>query len=353
MRIPERSIAGTGLFALDVILRLDGSAASPALGGSAGNVLAILGALGWASTPVGVIGDDAAARTILGDFERVGADVRHLRRSCKGSTPVVFQHQLQSADATHRFSFACPACGTRRRPWWDEEHWLADHAETLPAARVFYLDRPTHLGVKLAERYARQGTVVVFEPSAVGDDAELFARAVKTAGIVKYSDERLDGLKSFDLSPGAVEIQTRGAQGLRFRISQAQRSWSYLSAFRMPYVHDTAGAGDWCTAGLLFEMFSPSNTLSNSEAMLARGLAFGQALSTLNCMTEGARGLLATWSADRIVQTAHELANQRLQAGSESGHHHEYHLSELADDIGQQARSGSSRANGFDCCALF
>lgn len=350
MRIPERSIAGTGLFALDVVLRLDGSAASPSLGGSAGNVLAILGALGWSSTPVGVIGDDAAARTIVSDFERVGADVRHLRRSCKGSTPVVFQHQLESAEATHRFSFACPACGTRRRPWWDEEHWLTDLGEALPAARVFYLDRPTRLGVKLAERYARQGTVVVFEPSAIGDDTDLFARALKTAGIVKYSDERLDGL-GFDLSPGTVEIQTRGAQGLRFRISRAQRSWSYLSAFRLPYVHDTAGAGDWCTAGLLFEMFSQSSTSPKSEAMLARGLAFGQALSTLNCMTEGARGLLATWSADRIVQAARELAKQRLQADSESVRHHESHLSELAGDIGQQARSDSSRANGFDCCS--
>ena len=218
--LPHR-IVGTGLFALDVIVRSDGMTAPPTLGGSAGNVLWILGALGWKATPVGILGEDAAARTVQGDFERIEADTRFMLRSTKRSTPVIFQHQLAATDgvprATHRFTFTCPACGARRWPYWDDESAFADVQSSLPPASVFFLDRPTRLGVALAEHYAHSGTVVFFEPSALGDEPGLFARALRCAHIVKYADDRINGLKDFDLQPEAVEIQTRGADGLRFR----------------------------------------------------------------------------------------------------------------------------------------
>jgi len=203
-------IVGTGLFALDVIVRRDGSTAPPTLGGSAGNVLWILGALGWKTTPVGVLGDDSASRMVQSDFERVDADTRFLLRSSGRSTPVIFQHQLELTDrapgATHRFTFTCPACGTKRGPLWDDESALADADSPLPSAGVFFLDRPTRLGVSLAERYAEDGTVVVFEPSTMGNDLELFARAVRCASIVKYANDRIADLSNFDLRPHAVVL---------------------------------------------------------------------------------------------------------------------------------------------------
>ena len=138
-----------------MIVRLDGSKATPSLGGSAGNVLSILGAFGWGAAPVGVLGDDFAGHAIRRDFERVGADTRLLRRSVARCTPVVFQQQLdkQSAqnDATHRFTFACPDCGGLRRPHWDDDPEFLDVRADLPSASVFYLDRPTRLGVAVAE----------------------------------------------------------------------------------------------------------------------------------------------------------------------------------------------------------
>lgn len=351
------TIAGTGLFALDVVLRLDGSMASPRLGGSAGNVLAILGAFGWSTVPVGLLGDDLAAEMICRDFSLVGADTKWLLRSNTCTTPVIFQHQLKSvsgqAGATHRFTFACPSCGTRRRPRWE------DHAESLlpvhgapPAASAFYLDRPTRLGVRLAEHYARQGATVVFEPSAVGDDEDLFACAVRVASIVKYADERLPGLSAFELGPGAVEIQTRGADGLRFRSSGGGSSWTELGAYRLPRVHDTAGAGDWCTAGLLFELFSHRGAPRRIDTeVLSRGLAFGQVLATLNCFTEGARGLLAAWAPERIVRAARELADARLRSAQGATPMHDSELQDLANDVSRSVRSNGSDANGFYCCS--
>lgn len=294
---------------------------------------------------------------ICRDFRLVGADTNWLLRSSTRTTPVIFQHQLTPTGghvgATHRFTFACPSCGTRRRPHWE------DHAESTlpahgapPAASVFYLDRPTRLGVRLAEHYARQGATVVFEPSAVGDDEDLFARAVRVARIVKYADERLPGLSAFELGAGSVEIQTRGADGLRFRASDGGSSWTELGAYRLPRVHDTAGAGDWCTAGLLFELFSHRGAPRPVDTeMLSRGLAFGQVLATLNCVTEGARGLLAAWAPDRIVRAARELADARLRSTQGTTPVHDAELQDLANDVSRSARSSGSDANGFYCCA--
>ena len=352
MRTAFPSIAGTGLFALDVIVRQDGSNASPSLGGSAGNVLSILGALGWSSAPVGVLGDDLAGHAIRRDFERVGADTRLLRRSEARCTPVIFQHQLDRqavhGDATHRFSFACPTCGGRRRPQWDDDPEFSDVRADLPQASVFYFDRPTRLGVEVAEQYASRGAVVVFEPSAIGGDVGLFARAACVAHIVKYADERLGDLGAYHLRADGIEIQTRGSHGLRFRSGATDRSWNYLPAYRLPFIHDTAGAGDWCTAGMLYELFGASVTsLCIGRNEIEHALAFGQALSTLNCMTEGARGLLATWPPELIVRTARTVAHKRTESGQSVDHA----FRSFAHDVGQKSVATASRGDWFGCCS--
>ncbi len=342
-------------------MRRDGSTAPPTLGGSAGNVLWILGALGWKSTPVGVLGDDSASRMVQSDFERVDADTRFLLRSSSRNTPVIFQHQLELSDrepgTTHRFTFTCPSCGTKRGPLWDDESALADAKSLLPPAGVFFLDRPTRLGVALAERYAKDGALVVFEPSTMGDDLELFARAVRCASIVKYANDRITDLSDFDLRPHAIEIQTCGPDGLRFRTSSLDDRWIRLGAYELPYMQDTAGAGDWCTAGLIFDLFrrSPELRTEMNYNALARALAFGQALSTLNCMAEGARGLLSAWTPSRAIRAARDLSEarvnglriQQLQCASRVS---EPRLNLFADEVTQWFMSTVSSADGVGCC---
>lgn len=359
MKTLQHRIVGTGLFALDVIVRTDGKSAPPALGGSAGNVLSILGALGWQATPVGSLGEDQPAKTVFHDFEAIGADLRFLRRSHERCTPVIFQHQAEATGGgTHRFSFACPTCGMRRRPHWEgSESFAAMHA-ALPATTVFFLDRPTRLGVTLAEHYAQTGAVVVFEPSAIGDDPSLFARAVRCARVIKYADDRIEDLNGFDLQSGAVEIQTRGAEGLRFRAPSLDPRWIHLGAYDLPYLHDTAGAGDWCTAGMIYHLFSRElgrHSVVDYNA-LTSALSFGQSLSTLNCMTEGARGLLAAWSPARIVSAARKLSEARMTAFrcrdmDTSAKFSMPVLADFADEVSQWWMAPSSRFDDLGCCS--
>ncbi|MBP5089233.1 hypothetical protein HUS91_27475 [Pseudomonas chlororaphis] len=310
-------IVGTGLFALDVILDTDSRRLGSALGGSSGNVLSILGALGWTATPVTRFGRDCMGQQLHHELKEIGADLRFVDLSASHRTNVIYQHQLASSDGdfgTHRFSFACPSCGEKHRPVVDcgsdlVHKVLAGQAST----DVFYLDRPTREGYDLARSYRASGAMVVFEPSTEGDDPELFSAILKHSHIVKYAEERFQSLSLRIPDSVAVEIQTLGEKGLRFRSVCSDSSWRHLDAFRISRVQDTAGAGDWCTAGLLFSLLQrpPQDWRSIQLLELASALSFGQALSSLNCLTRGARGLLQALDVPEILALAGGLCDGR------------------------------------------
>lgn len=359
MRALTNSIAGTGLFALDVVVRVDGTRAKPSLGGSAGNVLSILGALGWNAAPIGTIGDDAAGAVLANEFADVGADLRLLKRSKTCWTPVVYQHQLADSESfTHRFTFACPACGRRRRPQWDDEECWLNVVAGSPSAGVFFLDRPTRMGVALARHYRESGALVVFEPSAFGDDSSLFESALAVAHVVKYADDRLAEVGSAGRLSHCVEIQTLGAKGLRLRLPSMKRTWFSMEAYSLPYIRDTAGAGDWCTAGMIFELFRLGGMSKIADAeVLLRALAFGQALSSLNCLTEGARGLLSAWSVGKIECKARELSDARLSRFLSASRRASVRMNSFAlcESFADQELQAAPKHSGADvpCCVTW
>jgi fructokinase len=191
----------------------------------------------------------------------------------------------------------------------------------------------------------------------MGNDLELFARAVRCASIVKYAHDRIADLSNFDLRPHAVEIQTCGPDGLRFRASSLGDSWISLGAYELPFISDTAGAGDWCTAGLIFYLFerSPELRTEIDYDTLARALAFGQALSSLNCMAEGARGLLSAWTPGRIIRAARDLSDARVNGLRSQQPQCESRVSEprlniFADEVMQWFTATVSNADGVGCC---
>ncbi|NWD71776.1 hypothetical protein HX870_29640 [Pseudomonas gingeri] len=310
-------IVGTGLFALDVILDTDSRRLGSALGGSSGNVLSILGALGWMATPVTRFGRDYMGQQLHHELEEIGADLRFVDLSPSHRTNVIYQHQLTSSDGdfgTHRFSFVCPSCGEKHRPVVDCGSDLVHKALAGQASTdVFYLDRPTREGYELACSYRASGAMVVFEPSLEGDDPELFSAILEHSHIVKYAEERFQSLSLRLPDSVAVEIQTLGGKGLRFRSVCSDSSWQHLDAFSVPHVQDTAGAGDWCTAGLLFSLLQrpPGDWRSIQLRELASALSFGQALSSLNCLTRGARGLLQVLDVPEILALAKGLCISR------------------------------------------
>ncbi|MFT4435045.1 PfkB family carbohydrate kinase [Caballeronia sp. 15715] len=294
------------MLALDVLLGEGKSSLRAELGGSAGNVLAILAFLGWSSVPVARLGDDVAGKRIRREFEVLRADTRFLKHEHQAHTPVVYQSP-GDRDCTHKFSFSCPFCGLKRG-FAAEDGDAHCHTVLRQIERpdVFYFDRVTDGSLSLAESYRRRGALVVFEPSAVATDTADFQRAIDACHVLKYADERIAELAAFDCSSVEVVIQTLGAQGLRFRVASEMPagSWRTLAAFKVPHIRDTAGAGDWCTAGLLYALHDARSSPELRTSTVAASLRFGQALAALNCMHLGARGLARFEPRDKLQALA-------------------------------------------------
>lgn len=347
------TIVGTGLVALDVLMNDDPANVETALGGSAGNVLAILGHLGWSSMPIAQLGMDAAAVRIAIEFRSLGADTRFLLQSEQLSTPVVYQYPGKSTHS-HEFSFRCPHCGLKRGfvPPADDGTAMSK-LRTVRAPDVFYFDRITPWALELAERYREMGSLVMFEPSTIGSDLDAFRRGIRAAHVVKYADDRIADIEGIDLSSVDIEIQTHGKQGLQFRLADHPTAWHHLSAFDVPYVADTAGAGDWCTSGFLYALvgsiFESRGSARLSSRRVKESLRFGQILAALNCMEKGARGLARRHPSETLVKLAASIRNSMsdTQARTVKVNYGETDLS--------QSASTSQSLNSFMalCCEPF
>lgn len=155
----------------------------------------------------------------------------------------------------------------------------------------------------------------MFEPSELNVNENDMRLAISLAHIIKYADDRIADLANFDLSNVNVEIQTMGVKGLRFRAPSLTLDWVELRSINVPFIADTAGAGDWCSAGFLYYLFDLNNNPTPqifSHNLLSNALKFGQALSSLNCMYDGARGLMRHRSAVYIIRAALALNKDRL-----------------------------------------
>ncbi|WP_433934233.1 PfkB family carbohydrate kinase [Sorangium cellulosum] len=291
-------IVGTGLIALDVVFQGDADAiVRQCAGGTTGNVLTILRYLGWKSVPVARLADDRARAVVQADLMRWGVDVRFLGLAPQTPTPIIVERVLrtENGEAVHRFSWTCPCCGA----WLPRYRPVGARASEqvvseIPVPTVFFFDRPSPGAVALARNYAAAGALVMFEPSASGDRAA-FEPALAIADIVKYSEQRFAKLPAHRPSGGRrLEIQTLGVDGLRYRIGTGRRagSWRHLPAIAARDVSDTAGAGDWCTAGLLTQVAAGARSgfAEVGDEEVEAALRYGQALSAWNCRFEGARG---------------------------------------------------------------
>jgi fructokinase len=290
---------GTGLIALDVVV-MEGDPSEPLLmtGGTCGNVLLALSYLGFRVAPICRLDDDAAAELIQEEFRAWGADTTYVSVGDDGSTPVIFQTIRPNPGGvpTHSFSWRCPSCG-KRFPAYKPA--LASTAEAIaaemPSPRVFFFDRVNRGALVLAEKASKLGALVVFEPSSVGDYG-LFKEAWAMSHVVKYSHERLADLPDLEFGVNQLlQIETLGAEGLRYRARFGNRvtsPWKSLEALQTSTLLDTAGAGDWCTAGLIHRLGRDGAEGCRAAKPLdvEGALRYGQALASWNCGFVGARG---------------------------------------------------------------
>jgi fructokinase len=136
--------------------------------------------------------------------------------------------------------------------------------------------------------------MVVFEPSSESDP-NLLSEALAAAHIVKVASDRLSGNEVvLKAKTPLLLIETRGAAGLRYSHTPAggRRAWKTLPAFRSGTFRDSAGAGDWCTAGIISTLgtIGPDGLAKTSPGDVQSALLRGQAMAAWTCRYDGARG---------------------------------------------------------------
>ena len=316
--------SGTGLIALDVLIRGRSKSWPATVGGSCANVLTILSYLGWESYPIAYLGDDEAAKLILRDFARWRVKTSFVSLGRKGGTPIIIERlEREHGLASHKFEFTCPNCNSRlprNRPV--PLHVASKLMPNLPKAAVFYFDRVSRSALQFASLQRRNGSLIVFEPASLRTDG-IFQKCLRIAHVVKYSYEQIEKIRS--THPIPLEIQTLGAEGLRYRYSLSvgsRQEWQKLPIFHVFRHVDSAGAVDWCTAGIIHFLgrFGAKSLEAVPKEQLEYGLKFGQALAALNCSYEGPRGLMyQKTSTDALREIALLLNGNPLEQSGKIG----------------------------------
>ena len=292
-------VIGTGLLALDIVFSADDAMAPQFYaGGTCGNVLVILSYLGWKSYPVARLNEDAASGYVVKDLKRwaVQLDWAMTKPSC--NTPIVVQRIKRNTDGkvSHHFKWTCPTCGAWL-PGYAAIHARAAQAiiEAPKKPNVFFFDRVSRGAITLAKASAENGALVVFEPSSVGD-TRLFQEAISYASVLKYSYERMPNVHGLcSTNRPLLEVQTLGPDGVRYRYhlpNQELKEWITIPAPHSSAIRDTAGAGDWFTAGIIqcLGQNGCDGLHSATREQILDALRFAQALSVWSCAFEGARG---------------------------------------------------------------
>jgi len=311
---------GTGLITLDVVLGSNkDNVAQTFAGGTCGNVLTILSYLKWNSYPLARLTNDSAATHVVRDLRTWNVKLDFISLEPSVDTPIIIQEVKKNlrGEPYPKYSLTCPSCGA----WLPTYRAVLSNTvkeifDDLPVPQVFFFDRLSRGALDLARRFSEQGSLIYFEPSGVGNEAH-FQEAVRLSHIVKYADDRGRAFHSFtDKSPLLLEIETCGKEGLKYRSSKFSKStqWKRVASFPSE-ISDTAGAGDWFSAGLISSLGSKglNGLISSSSDEVLQALQFSQALASWSCGFRGARGGMYENTRSKMLTAVKKLlANGQL-----------------------------------------
>jgi sugar/nucleoside kinase (ribokinase family) len=318
--------SGTGLVALDVVISNDIEKPTQFYaGGSCGNVLTILSYMGWDSYPIARLSpsNNVASDLLVQDLNKWKVKETLLTFTMDGSTPIIIHRILKDKHglSKHRFEFRNPEDGKylpSYKPCLSKS--VQDILLKGPTPNVFYFDRINRASIDLAKAYKDNGAIIFFEPSSIKDEKG-FKKCLEISDIVKFSEERIPNYTSvFPTAQTSIEIQTLGEKGLKYR-RKGSAKWLEMEGYSIANVIDTAGAGDWCTAGIIRTIFSENHSLEFvSEHQLQKALKFGQILSAINCTFEGARGLMYNMNYNELISKVENVMSVKTNVISLANH---------------------------------
>ena len=280
----EKSIIGTGIFNLDIIVKRDypqwpamrpfeDKVVLEEVGGTCGNVMSILAWMGWNVRPIACLDDSPEGLIITEDLKRYGCDCRYVTNTPGGGTTLLRCTHKKSADGQHTMSVRAGSPGGSRFPKRhflrarDEAQIFLDQLIEMPS--VFFFDDAAAGNRLLAKVLKERGAMVYFEPSKVATNADF--DAVKASDIIKFSDENVPDVSFVEDFRGKLFIQTMGPKGVRYKYKN--QPWEVVEALPIQHVVDTEGAGDCFTATFINAIAESGLTSSSIPSAISKAMA--------------------------------------------------------------------------------
>lgn len=291
-------LIGVGLVCLDII-KTDGKTYYYN-GGSCGNIVAALSFLGWNNTVLVGQYRDEAAKILNHNFEMLGVQRVEINSS-SSATPRIVEELSNGQGGRHKFSLTCPECGRELPRMNSVAEKDISHLD-LKEFNVFYSDRASKGIVLLRKMFESRGAWTVYEPNSSRNINSLIENALDSH-IVKFSSEKVSAKTANDIKDNAIKgatvliVRTMGENGLEFsyrKRGNEMSPWTHLNVHPVPNFVDSAGAGDWCTTGLLYSLVNrhPYSKKYLTKQEVIASLQYGQALAAISCCFIGAQGLI-------------------------------------------------------------
>ena len=300
----EPRLLTAGYITLDLIVRdIERDDYWQEIGGTCGNVSAFVTALGVNVTMLGRLGDDKRGELLWRKARDAGIATTQMERRTGLRTPAIVELLGADGEGTHRFVFRCPLCATQLpKAAVVSKRQAEETVKNIDSYDAYFFDRATPSTVRLAEAARDAGLLIVFEPTAAPRTTHS-KRAAALSDIVKVSQQPRDAMDRWHPADGASTqfvVETLGSRGTRFRGRSAHRwqPWREVPPPKLTCVRDTAGAGDWLTAGLITFLL-PRRTELTVDALHA-ALEYGQRLSALSLAYDGPHGVLRELGAVTI-----------------------------------------------------
>ena len=285
---------GAGLVCLDILMRgCSDQRVSYKLGGTCGNVMAILSYMGWLSYPIARLDNTDYSKMLLNDVHSCGINDRFIYTN-DGATPVIVQRNIvdKYGNPSHKFEILNNSKGrfflTYKSITKKQADSIIQELNFIP--NVFFADRVSPAIIHLAKTFKQKGSLIFFEPS-IKPSSQGFFEMVAVSDIVKFANQRINEISFTNMYNDKLFIQTLGADGLRFSLNGGK--WQICKPFTNNKVIDTSGAGDWTTSGFLNFLHIHSLSIQTlNENNVMDGLEYAQRFASQSCSYEGARGMM-------------------------------------------------------------
>ncbi|MBQ7358988.1 MAG: hypothetical protein IJW63_02700 [Lachnospiraceae bacterium] len=309
-------VLGVGFSCVDIVKMIEHSFVS--FGGTTGNVITILSQLGYETR---LLTADYSGE--LGDWYKRALEIRNI-------TPIYFQksnkrisvvvEEVNSTNGTHFFRTTCPRCGNSLiNVILPSVEKVVGFRSQMEYCNLLFFDRFS-AGINFLANANVDGWNV-YEPNAFRMYGNLL-NGCRAADIIKFSAERIPDrvcnqlLLDLESSMPQIVIVTMGKDGLRFCVKKDKEwgAWNYLSSRSSENVVDTAGAGDWLTAGFLHGLLSeyPVKQRIPEEKVIEK-LQRAQTLATVACSYMGAQGILKDSNGIDLLRTITKCNFWRIQ----------------------------------------